>query len=86
MGSLLREQGWLALRILGLLAVTVGSLPLAFHVFPGLAAVRLSGIPLSWLLIGFLVYPWLLILGWRYVVAAEANERDFAALVEEVER
>ncbi len=86
MGSLLREQGVLALRILALLALTVGSLPLVFHLLPGLAAVRLWGIPLSWLLIGFLVYPWLLLLGWRYVRAAEANERDFAALVEEVER
>ncbi|MBA3782183.1 MAG: hypothetical protein H0X12_10075 [Nocardioides sp.] len=86
MGSLLREQGVLALRILALLAVTVGSLPLVFHLLPGLAAVRLWGIPLSWLLIGFLVYPWLLFLGWRYVRAAEANERDFAALVEEVEK
>ncbi|WP_426242874.1 hypothetical protein [Nocardioides sp. LHG3406-4] len=86
MGSLLREQGWLAVRILTLLAVTVGSLPLAFHLFPALAGVRLVGIPLSWLLIGFLVYPWLVVLGWRYVGAAEANERDFAALVEEIER
>ncbi|CAA9418897.1 hypothetical protein [uncultured Nocardioides sp.] len=86
MGSLLREQGWLAVRILVLLTATVGILPLAFHVFPDLAAVRLGGVPLSWLLIGFLVYPWLVVLGWRYVRAAEANERDFAALVEEVER
>ena len=86
MGSLLREQGWLAVRILVLLGVSVGTLPLVFHLVPGLAAVRLGGIPLSWLLIGVLVYPWLVVLGWRYVRAAEANERDFAALVEEVER
>ena len=86
MQSLLREQLRLALRILGLLAVTVGSLPLAFHLFPGLAEVRVGPLPLSWLLLGVLVYPWLLMLGWLYIRRSEANERDFAALVEEVDR
>ena len=60
MESLLREQLRLALRILGLLAVTVGILPLAFHLIPGLAEVRVGPLPLSWLLLGVLVYPWLL--------------------------
>lgn len=86
MESLLREQLRLALRILALLAVTVGILPLAFHLVPGLAEVRVGSLPLSWLLLGVLVYPWLLILGWFYIRRSEANERDFADLVEEVER
>ena len=86
MGSLLREQLRLALRILATLFLTVGSLPLLFHLFPGLGDVRLVGVPLAWLLLGALVYPYLLFLGWRYVRRAEANERDFADLVEEVER
>jgi hypothetical protein len=86
MQSLLREQLLLALRILALLAVTVGSLPLAFHLVPGLSEVRVGPLPLSWLLLGVLVYPWLLTLGWLYIRRSEANERDFAALVEEVER
>ena len=86
MGSLLGEQLRLALRILATLFLTVGSLPLLFHLFPGLGEVRLVGVPLAWLLLGALVYPYLLFLGWRYVRRAEANERDFADLVEEVER
>jgi hypothetical protein len=86
MGSLLGEQLRLALRILGTLFLTVGSLPLLFHLFPGLGDVRVSGVPLAWLLLGVLVYPYLLLLGWRYVRRAEANERDFAVLLEEVER
>lgn len=86
MESLLREQLRLALRILGLLFLTVGSLPLAFHLIPGLGEVRVGPLPLSWLLLGVLVYPWLLTLGWLYIRRSEANERDFAALVEEVER
>ncbi|MEO9322710.1 hypothetical protein ABFT23_04415 [Nocardioides sp. C4-1] len=86
LGSLLREQLVLAARILGLLALTVGSLPLVFFLAPGLDAVRLAGVPLVWLVLGGLVYPWLVLLGWRYVVRAERNERHFAELVEELER
>lgn len=86
MRSLLREQLRLALRILALLAVSVGSLPLVFHVAPRLADVRLLGVPLAWLLLGVLVYPLLILLGWLYVRQAEANERDFADLMDEVER
>lgn len=86
MRSLLREQLRLALLILLLLGVTVGVLPLAFFLVPGLAGVLIGPVPLAWLLLGGLVYPWLLLLGWLYVRRSEANERDFAALVEEVDR
>jgi len=86
MQSLLREQLRLALAVMSLLAVTVGVLPLAFHLVPGLGGVLIGPLPLSWLLLGGLVYPWLLLLGWLYVRRSEANERDFVALVEEVER
>ncbi|HXH81139.1 hypothetical protein [Nocardioides sp.] len=86
MRSLLREQLRLALGILLLLGVTVGVLPLAFYLAPDLAGVLVGPVPLAWLLLGGLVYPWLLVLGWLYVRRSEANERDFAALVEEVDR
>jgi hypothetical protein len=82
MRSLLREQLRLAAGILLVLAVSVGGLPLLFHLAPGLAGVRLAGVPLAWLLLGLVVYPWLVVLGWAYVRRAEANERDFAELVE----
>ncbi|WP_195849501.1 hypothetical protein [Nocardioides marmotae] len=84
MGSLLREQLWLAVRVLAVLAGTVGSLPLAFHLWPGLTDVRLLGAPLPWLLLGVLVYPVLVLLGWRYVRRAERNEADFLELMSEV--
>jgi hypothetical protein len=85
LGSLLREQLYLAVRILGLLALTVGSLPLLFHLFPGLAGLDVAGLPLAWLLLGVLVYPWLLLLGFRFVRRAESNERDFAVLLQVLE-
>jgi hypothetical protein len=86
MGSLLREQLRLAIGVLAVLALTVGLLPLLFHVAPGLSDVHLLGLPLGWLLLGVAVYPWLLVLGWAYVRRAERNEDDFAELVSEVER
>ena len=79
--SLLRAQIGLALRLLLLLAVTLGVLPLAFHLWPSLSDIRLLGIPLPWLLLGVLVHPFLLLLAWRYVRSAERNERVFADLV-----
>jgi hypothetical protein len=82
LGSLLREQLSLAVRILGLLALTVGSLPLLFRLFPGLADREVAGLPVAWLLLGVLVYPWLLFLGFRFVRRAEGNERDFALLLQ----
>jgi hypothetical protein len=85
LGSLLREQLALAVRILGVLALSVGSLPLVFHLFPGLADVHLVGLPLAWLLLGVLVYPWLVLLGLRYVRRAERNEHDFALLLQVLE-
>ena len=86
MRSLLREQLRLALRVIVTLFATVGSLPLLFHLAPGLSDVQVLGVPLAWLLLGFLVYPFLLLLGWRYIRRAEDNERDFTDLVEEMDR
>ncbi len=71
----------LALRVLAALALTVGLLPLLFHLFPGLGDVRVGPVPVAWLLLGVLTYPWLVVLGWAYIRRAEHNERDFASLV-----
>lgn len=79
--SLLSEQLRLGLRTVGLLVLLVGSLPLVFSVAPELAAVRVAGLPLAWLVLGGAVYPVLFGLGWLHVRRAEANERDFADLV-----
>ena len=84
--SLLAAQLRLAGRVLVLLAAGVGSLPLVFFVAPGLAGVDLFGIPLPWLLLGVGVYPVLIVLGWRFVVRAERNERDLVDLTRQADR
>jgi hypothetical protein len=78
--SLLAAQLRLAGRVLLLLALAVGSLPLVFFLAPRLAEVAPLGVPLSWLLLGAGVYPLLVLLGWRFVSRAERNERDFVDL------
>lgn len=81
MRSLLREQLRLAVVVLGALALTLGMLPLVFHLVPSLADVQVGPVPLGWVLLGVLPYPWLVLLGWLHLRRAEANERDFAAMV-----
>ena len=81
MRSLLREQLRLAIGVLTALALTLGLLPLLFVLAPDLAGVRVGPVPLAWLLLGVMAYPWLVAMGWWYIRRAEANERDFAELV-----
>ena len=84
--SLIRSQLRLAiLTLLPVLAFALG-VPLAFHLAPGLADVRLLGVPLSWLVLCGLVYLLLFLLGRSYVRRAERNEQDFAELVDIAER
>ena len=80
--SLMRTQLRLAAVVLVLLVVTLGSLPLIFDVLPGIRRLHLLGIPVPWLLLGVLVYPVLLGLGWFYVRYAERNEAAFVRIVD----
>ncbi len=80
--SLLKEQLALAVRVLVLIGLTLGLLPLAFHLWPRAADAEVLGIPVAWLVLGGLAYPFLLFVGWRYVRSAERNEHDFTVLVE----
>ncbi len=85
LASLLREQLWLAARTLTGLVLVVGALPLVFYLAPGLSRVSVHGLPVVWLALGVGVYPVLVLLGWRYVVAAERTEHYFAELMSEIE-
>lgn len=84
--SLVRDQLRQVVVTLFTLVLTLGSLPLLFHLSPSLAEARILDVPLPWLLLGVLVYPFLVVLGWRHLRAAERIERGFADLVETRER
>lgn len=79
--SLLQAQLGLATRVIALVGVAIGLVPLLFAAAPGLADVEVLGLPLAWVLLGAGVHPLLVALGWRYVRRVERNERVFADLV-----
>ena len=81
--SLMRAQLRLAAGVLAVIAVGVGGLPLLFRLAPELSAGPILGMPFAWGVLGFLVYPVLVALGWVYVRRAEANERTFVDMVGE---
>jgi O-antigen/teichoic acid export membrane protein len=81
MRSLVRTQLRLAVGVLGAFALSLCGLPLLFSLAPALRQHQLLGIPVPWLLLGVLVYPFLGAAAWTYVRAAERAERDFADLV-----
>ena len=82
MQSLVRSQLRLAVGIVLLLAGTFGVLPLLFWAFPSLTRLHVLGLPLPWLLLGFVAYPFLVLVGRFYVRRAERNERTFTDLVD----
>ena len=82
MSSLVRSQLRLALLALTTLGVFVGGTPLVFWFFPELSDVEVLAVPLPWFLLAFAVYPFLFLVGWLYVRAAERNERAFTDVLD----
>lgn len=81
--SLMRSQLRLAVGTLGLLAITLGGLPLLFATAPTTRRWELLGVPFPWLALGLLVYPALIAAGWLYVRQAERTEARFTELADE---
>ncbi|MFZ0160773.1 MAG: hypothetical protein WAL50_17220 [Kineosporiaceae bacterium] len=81
MRSLLRAQLRQAITVIAVMTMVLGALPLLLAGQPELTAVRVSSIPLPWLLIGVATYPAMTIGATWLVHAAERAERDFAEIV-----
>lgn len=81
MSSLIRSQRRSAIAVCAAIAVVLGGIALAGALVPAFARVRVLAIPLPWLVLGVVVYPVLIALGWYAVHAAERTERDFLDLV-----
>jgi hypothetical protein len=80
--ALIRAQRRLAVRTCITAGIVLGGLPLLFVLVPAVGSTHLLGLPLPWLLLGLLVYPFMILLGWRAVIGAERNEQEFAELVQ----
>lgn len=77
-GELIGSQLTVALRFAAVAALTLGLLPLLFAMFPVIGQTEVLGLRLPWLLLGVLVYPFLLGLGWWHSRTAERVEQNFA--------
>jgi hypothetical protein len=81
--NLIRSQLAVALRF-GLGAViTLGLLPVLFWMVPDIGRVEVLGVRLPWLLLGFLVYPYLVLMGYWHTRTAEKVEQNFADHVQD---
>jgi len=81
MSSLIRSQLRLALGVVAVIGLVLIGIVFAGAVAPRFDRLRLLGVPLPWLLLGVLVYPVLILLGWYLVRHAERNERAFSDLL-----
>ncbi len=81
--SLMRSQLRLAIGVLGVVAVTLGALPLLFWLVPAIGTLDLLGIPVPWLLLTVVAFAEVIVLGRLYVRQAERNEDNFSDLLDE---
>ncbi|WP_181783619.1 hypothetical protein [Pseudonocardia pini] len=81
--NLIRGQLSVAMRVGAIAVLVLGLLPVLFAVYPELGRVEFLGLRLPWLLLGVLVYPFLLGLGWWHTKAAEKVEQNFADHVQD---
>ncbi|GEL16451.1 hypothetical protein [Pseudonocardia asaccharolytica] len=81
--NLIGSQLGAALRVAAVAGLVLAVLPALFALFPELGRMSVLGLRLPWLLLGVLVYPFLLGLGWWYVRSAERAEQEFADHVQD---
>ncbi|MBT2247147.1 hypothetical protein JHV56_00345 [Arthrobacter sp. BHU FT2] len=78
--SLIRSQLRLALVVAGGFLVILGAFPLLLAAVPGLAEIRIAGIPFGWLLLGVGIYPVIGLSAWLYTRTAARNEARYRDL------
>ncbi|MEU4669855.1 hypothetical protein AB0F91_18185 [Amycolatopsis sp. NPDC023774] len=74
----LRTAVLLALLVL----VVLGAMPVLFYLLPAVARFTVIGIPIPWLVLGLLPFPFLFAVGLWYNRLAERHERDFVDMIE----
>ena len=80
--SLMRSQLRLALGIVAALAVTLGIVPLVFHLLPAVGRLVVLGVPVPWVVLTVVAFVEIVVLGFYYVRRAERNEDAFSDLIE----
>ncbi|WP_214403056.1 hypothetical protein [Pseudonocardia lacus] len=81
--NLIGAQLAVALRFAVGTALALGALPVLFAVFPEIGRTELLGLRVPWLLLGLLVYPFLVLVGLWHTRTAERVEQNFADHVQD---
>lgn len=79
--ALMRQQLRLSMLVTIALFLGLGAQPLVDWFWPEFASLRVLDIPLTWILLGALSYPFLVLCGYYYVVRSEAIDEEFGDLV-----
>jgi hypothetical protein len=81
--DLIRSQLRVTLRFAALTALVLGTLPAVFALLPEVSRLHVLGVRLPWLLLGVLMYPFLVGVAWRYIRVADRVEQAFADHVQD---
>lgn len=81
--KLVTTQLRVALQVGGVALLVLIMLPALFAAFPALGELSVFGLRVPWLMLGFLIYPFLLVLGWWFVGSAERVEQEFVQEVQD---
>jgi hypothetical protein len=81
--DLIRSQLRVTLRFALLTALVLGALPAVFSLLPEVSRFHLLGLRLPWVLLGVLMYPFLVGVAWRYTRVADRVEQNFADHVQD---
>jgi hypothetical protein len=80
--SLMRSQLRLALVVCAALALTLGVVPLVFHLVPAVGRLVVLGVPVPWVVLTVVAFVEIVLLGVFYVRRAERNEAAFSDLLD----
>ncbi len=81
--DLIRSQLKVTLRFALLTVFVLGSLPAVLVLLPEVGRFHVLGLRVPWLLLGLLVYPFLVGVAWRYTRVADRVEQNFADHVQD---
>lgn len=81
--GLVRAQLLLSVRLAVLTLAVLFSIPLVGLLVPAFGDTKIFGVGLPWIVLGVLVYPLLLGVGWIYTRQSERIEQEFVELVED---
>ncbi len=78
---LIHRQLSLSLGVAAAFLLVLLGMPLVYTLFPELGSVTFLGLPIHWLLLGGLMYPFLWLLAAYYTRAAKQREDEFTRLL-----